>query len=155
MNTKNVKELVEEYTYTGLGFPIILTDVLIVEDRGYEYPLINHKEIMSRVACSLVLSSQKLDGARLKFIRRFMNKSLDQFAEIIGDTVKSTVHSWEKNKAKVCPMTDLQLKRVRLSLKTELVAEISKKFDLAMINDIVDEEKIAPLDIEKNSLIAV
>ena len=112
MSTKKVKELVAEYTYSELGFPIVLRDVVIVEDRGYEYPLINHNGVMFQAAYSLVTEHQKLDGARLHFIRRFMNLSLDQFSEVVGDISKSTLHKWEGEKNKVCDLSHQQLRSI-------------------------------------------
>ncbi len=155
MNTKKVKELVAEYTYTELGFPILLKDVIIVEDRGYEYPLINHNGVMFQAAYSLVTAHQKLDGARLRFIRRFMNLSLDQFVEVVGDIAKSTLHKWENEKSKVCDLSDQQLRSIHLELRNEIVNQIGKKMDKMIVKDFSKGQEISPLSIEKNNLVAV
>jgi len=155
MNTKKVKELVAEYNYTDLGFPVVLKDVIIVEDRGYEYPLINHSGVMFQAAYSLVTDHQKLDGARLRFIRRFMNLSLDQFSEVVGGISKSTLHKWESEKSKVCDLSNEQLRSIYLELRNEIVNQIGKKMDRMIVKDFSDNQEISPLSIEKNNLVAV
>ncbi len=155
MSTKKVKELVAEYTYTELGFPIILKDVIIVEERGYVYPLINHNGVMFQAAYSLVTDHQKLDGARLHFIRRFMNLSLDQFAEVVGEISKSTLHKWESEKSKICDLSNQQLRSIYLELRNEIVNQIVKKMDRMIVKDFSEGSELAPLSIEKNNLIAV
>jgi DNA-binding transcriptional regulator YiaG len=155
MSTKKVKELVAEYTYTELGFPIVLKDVIIVEDRDYEYPLINHNGVMFQAAYSLVTDHQKLDGARLRFIRRFMNLSLDQFADVVGDISKSTLHKWESEKSKICDLSNEQLRSVYLELRNEIVNQIGKKMDRMIAKDFSESQEISPLSIDKNNLVAV
>lgn len=148
MSTKSVKEIVAEYTYTDLGFPIILKDVIIVEDRGYEYPLINHNGIMLQAAYSLVTDHQKLDGARLRFIRRFMNLSLDQFAEVVGSISKSTLHKWENEKISICDFSDEQLRSIYLELRNDIIKQIGKKMDREIVKDFSEGQEISPLRIE-------
>lgn len=156
MNTKKIKELVPEYTYNELGFPIVLHDVTIVEDRGYEYPLINHNAVILQTAYSLVTEHQGLDGARLKFIRRFMSKSLDQFTEVIGGISKSTLHNWEKEKTKVCELSDEQLRSIYLELRNEIIKQIGAKMDKVLVKDFLKRQsEIPPLSIEKNHLVAI
>jgi DNA-binding transcriptional regulator YiaG len=155
MSTKKVKELVAEYTYTELGFPIVLKDVIIVEDRGYEYPLINHNAVMFQAAYSLVTDHQKLDGARLRFIRRFMNLSLDQFANLVGDISKSTLHKWESEKSKICDLSNEQLRSIYFELRNEIVNQIGKKMDRMIVKDFSEDQEITPLSIDKNNFVAV
>ncbi len=155
MSTKKVKDLVSDYTYTQLGFPIVLKDVIIIEDRGYEYPLINHNGIMFQAAYSLVTDHQKLDGARLRFIRRFMNLSLDQFTDVVGGISKSTLHKWESEKNKVCDLSHEQLRSIYLELRNEIINQLGKKMDKMIVKDFSECEEISPLNIEKDSLVAV
>lgn len=151
MSTKKVKELISEYTYNELGFPVVLKDVVIVKDRGYEYPLINHNGILFQAAYSLVTEHQKLDGARLRFIRRFMNLSLDQFSEAVGSISKSTLHKWESEKVKVCDLSDEQLRSIYLELRNEIIKQIGKKMDKMIVKDFSECKEIPPLNIEKDN----
>ncbi|MFY7992438.1 MAG: helix-turn-helix domain-containing protein [Bacteriovoracaceae bacterium] len=153
--TKKVKELIAEYTYNDLGFPIIIRDVVIVEDRGYTYPLINQNGIMLQVAYSLVTEHHLLDGARLHFVRRFLNLSLDQFASSIGNISKSTLHKWESEKDKICDLSHEQLRSIYFELKNEIISQIGKTMDKELVKDFSDGAEIPPLNIAKNNLIAV
>lgn len=148
MSERKIKSLISEYLYEDLGFPIKLHDVVIVEDRGFEYPLINHKQVMMKTAFSLVSSFQPLDGARLKFVRRFMAMSLDQFAAISGTASKSTISSWEKS-SKICPLTSVQLRRIYFELKNEILRQVGSKMDSGLARDLGSSNDLnEPLDVE-------
>ena len=158
MKTKKIKTLLQEYVYEELGFPILLKDVPLVQERGYEYPLINHNRVMLQAAFSLVTNHQRLDGARLKFVRKFMHKSLDQFADILGDVSKSTIHGWEKEKTKICPLTNEKIRKVYLALRNEIVTQVRQQLDNSIIKEFLEigkEEEIPPLTINENGLLAI
>ncbi|GEM_PF-3482212 len=149
--SKKIKELVEFYTYEELGFPIILRDVAIVEDRGYEYALINHKSVMNMAAFSLVIRHENLDGARLKFLRRFMNYSLDDLAKLT-EISKSTLHNWEKDSEKPLEIHSEKLKLIFLKVRDILAKEISDKLDSAIVKDIIINKHMSPLEITETSI---
>lgn len=155
MSTRKIKELIAEYTYEELGFPVVLKDIVIVEDRDYEYPLINHSAVVLQAAFSLVMENQNLDGARIRFIRRFIGLSLDQLAEVIGDISKSTLHKWESDKNKTCELSSEQLRSIYLALRNEIIKQIGSRMDQVLIKEFSRSTKIAPLNFEKNNLIAV
>jgi DNA-binding transcriptional regulator YiaG len=143
---KKIKKFIESYEYLELGFPIILKDVAIVQDRDYEYALINHKEVMNKAAFNLVIKHENLDGARLKFLRRFINYSLDEMADLI-DMPKSTLHNWEKDSGKPLEMPSEKLKCIFLKVRDILAKEISDKLERAILKDIVVTKKMSPLEI--------
>lgn len=146
MTSKTIKKLVDSYEYNGLGFPVILRDVPIVEDRGYEYPLINYKDVMNKAAYNLVIKHESLDGARLKFLRRFIGLSLDQMAELTGVS-KSTLHKWEKTAGKPLDISGEKLRLIFMRVRDVISKEISEKLDSAIVQDIVKQKKIAPLEL--------
>ncbi len=143
---KKIKKLVSTYEYRDLGFPIILKDVPIIQDREFEYALINHKEVMNKAAFNLVMKHENLDGARLKFLRRFINYSLDEMAALT-DMPKSTLHNWEKDSGKPLDIPAEKLKRIFLKVRDILSKEISDKLELAILKDIVVTKEILPLEI--------
>lgn len=149
--SKKIKELVEFYTYEELGFPIILRDVAIVQDREYEYALINHKSVMNMAAFNLVMKHENLDGARLKFLRRFMNYSLDDMAKLT-QLPKSTLHNWEKDSEKPLEIPSEKLKLIFLKVRDILAKEISDKLDSAIVKDIVINKYMTPLEITGTSI---
>jgi DNA-binding transcriptional regulator YiaG len=152
MSAKKFKKLIDEYTYNELGFPIILKNVLIIEDNGYQYPLINHEGMMMQAAYSLVLNHQKIDGARLHFIRRFLGMSLDEISEVIGGISKSTLHKWESDPTKVCDLSSEQLRRIYLELRNCIVFQIGKKLDREIAKEFSSGNDLSLLTIDKTIL---
>lgn len=151
MSKKNIKELIELYEYKELGFPIILRDVLIVQDRGYEYPLLNQKAIMSKAAFNLVLKHESLDGARLKFLRRFIGFSLDEMSKVT-DISKSTLHKWEKEVGTPLNIPNDKLRLIFTKVRDTLSKGISEKMDEAIVKDIISPEKMSPLEIYESDV---
>lgn len=143
---RKIKKIVEYYDYQGLGFPIILKDVAIIQDREYEYALINHHEVMNKAAFNLVIKHENLDGARLKFLRRFINYSLDEMAELT-DMPKSTLHNWEKDSGKPLDLPSEKLKCIFLKVRDRLANEISEKLERAILKDIIATKDMSPLEI--------
>lgn len=144
--TKKIIKLIESYEYMELGFPIILKDVAIVKDRDYEYALINHKAVMNMAAFNLVMKHENLDGARLKFLRRFIHFSLDEMAVLINVS-KSTIHNWEKECGKPLDIPSEKLKRIFFKVRDIISREISEKLEQAILKDIVITREISPLEI--------
>ncbi len=142
--TKKIIKLLETYEYLELGFPIILKDVTIVQDREYEYALVNHKAIMNMAAFNLVMKHENLDGARLKFLRRFINYSLDELAELVS-IPKSTLHKWEKESGKPLEIPSGKLKRIFLKVRDIIAHDISDRLEQAILKDIVVIKKFSPL----------
>lgn len=151
MAKKKIKELVESYEYNELGFPIILKDVPIVQDREFEYPLINHKAVMNSAAFNLVIRHERLDGARLRFLRRFIGYSFDDLAELT-DISKSTLHSWEKEAGKPLEIPVEKLRLIFTKVRNVLFDQISSKMDSAIVKEIVIDNDIAPLEISDSGI---
>ena len=144
--TKKIIKLIESYQYLELGFPIILKDVTITKDREYEYALINHKAVMNMAAFNLVIKHENIDGARLKFLRRFINYSLDEMAELISVS-KSTIHNWEKESGRPLEIPGEKLKRIFLKVRDIISKEISDRLEQAILKDIVITQEMSPLEI--------
>jgi DNA-binding transcriptional regulator YiaG len=133
---KKIKKLISSYEYLELGFPIILKDIAIIEDREHEYAQINHKDVMNKAAFNLVMKHENLDGARLKFLRRFINCSLDEMATLT-EMPKSTLHNWEKESGKPLDIPSEKLKCIFLKVRDILAKEISDKLERAILKDII------------------
>jgi DNA-binding XRE family transcriptional regulator len=143
---KKIKKIVESYPYEDLGFPVLLKDVLIVKDRDYEYALINHRSVMNSAAFGLVMKHEALDGQRLKFLRRFINYSLDDLSKLTG-IAKTTLHAWEKESDESLEIPDEKLKLIFLKVRDVLAKEITDQLDGAIIKAIIRNPKISPIEI--------
>lgn len=150
--TKKIKKLIESYEYHELGFPIILKDVAIIQDRDYEYAQINHKYIMNSAAFNLVIRHENLDGARLHFLRRFIGFSLDQLAELIS-IPKSTLHNWEKEIGNPLDIPHEKLRLLFTKVRNVLADQISSKLDHAIVKEIVKKKGFTPLEISDSDII--
>jgi DNA-binding transcriptional regulator YiaG len=150
--TKKIKELIESYEYNELGFPIILKDVAVIQDRDYEYAQINHKSVMNAAAFHLVVRHENLDGARLHFLRRFIGYSLDQLADLIS-IPKSTLHNWEKEIGKPIDIPDEKLKLLFTKIRNILADQISSRLDRAIVKEIINKKTITPLEISDSDIL--
>lgn len=135
MDNAKIIETIENYEYMGLGFKVILPNVQIIQDRSYIYPQIDMQEVMINAAIALVYTHKKLDGARLQFIRRFMDKNLDQFCNDLDNISRSSLVEWEKNKTKICDLTEDELRKIYIFLRKEIMNKIETSLDAIIASD--------------------
>ncbi|SRR5260221_13795106 len=90
MNKKTVKK----YTYMGLGFPIELYNVNMVQINNNWQPKIDVKAIADFAIKNLITQESRLTGNQIKFIRSYFQMSLRDFGKIINET-HAAVKKWE------------------------------------------------------------
>lgn len=93
------KKIEKKYIYNGLGFPIILHNVEMVEFDGEFQPKIDVRKIADSAIKKLVVQPTRLTGNQIKFIRTYLSKSLRQFSEIVNES-HMAVKKWENFKEK-------------------------------------------------------
>lgn len=124
--------------FEGLGFPIHLTNVPMIEIRG-EYVLdIKFNKLQKAVLLHLCHKPTPLTGNEVRFIRKYFSLTTTAFAELFGIT-HSAVLKWENQEndfARMTPTTE-----VCLRLK---IFEFLHK-DPADFKDLYDEIKIPHL----------
>jgi transcriptional regulator with XRE-family HTH domain len=98
--TKNEKN----YLYEGLGFPVRLASVTLVNYKGDWLPQVDVLELERTVAKSLSESHINLTGNHIRFIRSFLKQSLREFAKSIGVS-HIAVKKWESKENKPTAMT--------------------------------------------------
>lgn len=106
---KMKKNTVKEFEYDGLGFPIVLLNVPLVEIRGVQVPDIDYNQFQKNVLHVLSHQLFPLTGNQIRFIRQFMEMTFSEFASKIGVT-HACVINWEKAKnssAKIQPSTEV------------------------------------------------
>ena len=111
-NTKIVKKL----TYLGLGFPIILKNVLFCKVRKEWLPKIDIEKIAKTAFQNLPSKSSRFTGDEIKFIRTYLGKSKTAFAEIFKLS-HTAIAKWEKVGQVVAPILPAQEIVLRLYLK--------------------------------------
>lgn len=103
------KQMLAQYEYEGLGFPIILLNCPFVEVRGLSVPDIDYNLFQRNVLLALCQKSIPFTGNEVRFIRQFLQMTYAEFANKFGVTHASAIH-WEKSKnsfAKITPSTEL------------------------------------------------
>ena len=108
---------------------------------GNEEPLIpNLDGLLRTVAVAIVTSRLPLTGAEVRYLRKYLGMSGEQFARILH-TDKSTLSKWETGAVNIGSKSDLLIRAVALNLGRGLRGEaerITRDFEL------IDEESTAP-----------
>lgn len=75
--------MLKTYIYNGLGFPIELHDVEVVQHGDEIHPKLDIRNISEQTIKSLVFREDNLTGNQIKFIRTYVCMSTEKFAEAI------------------------------------------------------------------------
>ncbi len=91
---------IKEYIYEGLGFPILLSNVSLVEIDGEHHPKIDIRKVADAAIRGLPLQKERLTGNQVKFIRTYFSMSLREFGKLMNES-HMAVKKWEdfKNKS--------------------------------------------------------
>lgn len=84
------------YTDHGQGFPVILTDVPLVEIQGEWSPFINYRKLDKEISLALARKAGPLTGNQVRFIRLRLGMTLDELAAKF-DHKRQAVMKWEKH----------------------------------------------------------
>lgn len=91
------KEILQEYIFTGFGFPVRLKNVTMITDNSYTYADIEDHKLEKKVLLKLAKSDQALTGAQLKYIRQFLEYTIRDFANLLGVT-HPTIIKWQEKR---------------------------------------------------------
>lgn len=98
---KRTTKTVENYRYEGLGFPVILKKVTMIEFDGEFLPQVHVRKVSQEAVKLLCLSSERLTGSQLLFIRQYLGMTTRDFAKkILGSDTCSNISKWEAKKHK-------------------------------------------------------
>lgn len=103
---------VERFTYDGLGFPIVLVDISLVNVWGIWTPAIDYNKLQKTVLLELSQKPGPLTGNEVHFIRIYFEMSLEVFGKHL-EVTQAIVLNWEKAKnksAKISPEIELSLR---------------------------------------------
>ncbi len=93
------KKILKKYIYAGLGFPITLYNVELVQFEGKFHPKIDVRKVADIAILSLVDQKSRFTGNQIKFIRTYFSKSLREFSVIVNES-HMAINKWEKFKDK-------------------------------------------------------
>ena len=103
------KKHVKKFTYDGLGFPVVLIDISLVNVRGIWTPAIDYNKLQKTVLFELSQKPGPLTGDEIHFIRAYFEMSLEVFGKHL-ETTEIAVSNWEKAKnkpGKISPEVEL------------------------------------------------
>jgi DNA-binding XRE family transcriptional regulator len=144
------------FEYTGLGFPVILLNVPMIEVRGIWTPNIDYNLLQKVVLCSLAHSPSPLTGNHIRFIRSWFNSTQAEFGKLFGVTHTAIV-KWEKSKnlsAKIMISTE---REIRMHIFDQLLKK-AEDFRNAyrIIHEFNFEAEVEPVEVNSlKDLIAI
>ena len=103
------KKKIKKFVYEGLGFPIVLKNVPLIEMHGEMIPDIDYNDLQKTVLLHLCHKSIPLTGNEIKFVRKYLEMTLAEFGRKFGCS-HVAVLKWEKHGnrfAKIEPTTDI------------------------------------------------
>lgn len=123
------RKIERAYIYNGLGFPIVLEEVPMVQVRGVWTPEINYNILQKVVLLALCYQPTTLTGNQISFIRKYFDMTLNAFAKKFGVT-HAAVLKWEKKADKAAKVLIGYEKEIRLFVLDQLLSD-AKEFRLA------------------------
>ncbi|HFY0604147.1 hypothetical protein [Legionella pneumophila] len=92
MNTK-VEPI---FLYEGLGFPIELENVEMININNEWHPQIDVRYVADEIIKKLATQKERLTGNQVKFIRTYFSMPLREFGETVVHEPHTDVSEWEK-----------------------------------------------------------
>jgi len=135
-----------KYIFSGFGFDVLLTNVIVREIHGEEYLDFNMNHLELLTAKALLRAHERLNGFHLKFLRTFLKVSYDNLAENVG-VPSSTLRSWENRGGETTGFTLDQEKAFRIFALNKILDSERCKFDRDLIFASYSEPKVGPLDL--------
>lgn len=106
--------------YMGFGFPVFLLGVDAVKDSdGTSYLDIPHQKLAHSLFLAVLRKPALLTGAELKFLRKYLDLTQEEFAKIIGAKNHSNVAGWERKGEKPTGMVEQAEMIARLKIAVE------------------------------------
>lgn len=125
----------KRFIYEGLGFPVVLKDIILVKKRGIWTPFIDYNKLQKEVILALTHKPVALTGNEIHFIRTYFEMTLENFGKQFGVT-HAAVLTWEKTgnrPAKINPTTELYVRLLileKLNMSDQVFREAFREFDI-------------------------
>lgn len=157
------KKQLKKFIYSGLGFPIILKNVPIIEVQGELVPNINYNALQKVVLLYLCHKSTPMTGNEIRFIREYFEMTLAEFGIKFGCS-HVAVLKWEKfgnHFAKIEPTTDVCVRLFilsQLNCKSVIFKQVYDELDIQKLAKYQKSKTVydaIAIDIEEEQKIAV
>ena len=121
----------KKYRFEGLGFPIVLTNVPMIEMRGEFILDIDFNKLQKAVLMHLCHKKIPLTGNEVKFIREYFSFTTTAFGQLFGYS-HSAVLKWENQGdliARIAPTAELCLRLYILEFLQKKAADFKHLYD--------------------------
>lgn len=156
MPSSKSEKLLKEIIYEGLGFPIILRNVPMIELRGIWTPDINLNVLQKVVLLSLAHHPSDLTGNQIRFIRTWLGLTQTEFGKVFGVTHPAIV-KWEKTGDTGSKMSLTTQRDLRLLILDHLLVqddEFRQAFKIVHMTDYIHKIQTLEFDVPTD-LVAV
>lgn len=155
------EKILDEYVYEGLGFPVTLLNVPMVEAMGAWAPNIDYNKLQKIMFLLLAHKPVPLTGNEMRFVRQYSEMSMEIFGRIFGVS-HAAVSKWEKRGDEITN-ADINTERlIRLFILEGLKVnnrEFRNGFREVFLEPSLRAKKVSfePLavDVKKEELLAV
>lgn len=108
----------DRYNLVDMGIPAVVTNMEMAEcDKcGNVDPIIAHlDDLMRTVAVAVVCSPSPLRGTDVRFLRKYIGKTAEEFARLLS-VDKTTVSKWENDRDPVGNQSDRLMRLLAIGL---------------------------------------
>ncbi len=138
--------------YMGFGFPVFLLGVDTVQtDGGSSYLDIPHHKLAKSLFLAVLLKPTFLTGAELKFIRKYLDLTQEEFAKVIGAKGHSNIAGWENKGQRSTGMVEQAEMIARLKLAMEFsegAIKIDDFYATIVKSGLAKDSKIIELNMQ-------
>ena len=120
-------KMINDYCYDGLGFPILIDKVEMVDYQGELHPKIDVKKVSDQDIKELAFQKTRLTGNQVKFIRSYFSMPLREFGSKVVHESHTAVSKWEKKEDKVTLMNDNTEQVLRLYIIEQVISKTKTK----------------------------
>lgn len=151
------QKIEKEFVYYGLGFPITLRNVPMIELRGIWTPDIDFNILQKVVLVALAHHPADLTGNQIHFIRTWLGLTQAEFGNLLGVT-HPAVGKWERSENKSSKINLTTQRELRLYILDHLLSkdeDFRRAFRL-IINTTKYQSTSCPLEVDvPTDLIAI
>jgi DNA-binding transcriptional regulator YiaG len=99
-------KIVKKFMYDGLGFPIELLNVQLVNINGDWVPKIDVRQVANEAIKKLSTQESRLTGNQVKFIRSYFSMPLREFGKKVVHETHAAVKKWESKGDEITSMNE-------------------------------------------------
>ncbi len=94
------------FLYEGLGFPIEMAHVEMINLNGEWLPKIDVRQIADEAIKKIATQEGRLTGNQVKFIRSYFSMALREFGETVAHESHTAVSKWEQRGNEITKMNE-------------------------------------------------